>query len=201
MLATPSAREIGLLLWDRMVHPPKGLPDRRTPWTAYIREVVQHDLAALFRKALPDSQISPYPPDIWSGKDEWLVDICLVEEIPGRGDWLNYKRMLLAAECEWNPKLHEREHDFAKLADIRSERKVFIGQLKSKFWEARRKSLARMREFLQGHQLVPTGEQYCVLLCEAGGEETIEFWLFEKGKPDAELVKSSDLQATPAGPA
>jgi hypothetical protein len=121
------------------------------------------------------------------GKGEYLVDVSLTSRSRCKASIpkdYQYDRLLFAGEIEWKPLRREKgEYDFAKLADVRADRKAYVGMVKKKDWLRAEGILADMLVFLNHHALVPKGEEYAVVLWSPDKKagDCIGAWILRKG--------------------
>ncbi len=75
------------------------------------------------------------------------------------------------------------EYDFAKLADVRADRKAYVGTVKTKDWPRVESILSDMLAFLNQHALVPKGEEYAVVLWSPDKKvgDRVGAWILRKG--------------------
>lgn len=123
---------------------------------------------------------------------EYLVDVAVYEKRGGMpaGSALSYKGLTLACEIEWSADRYAREYDFAKLADVRSDRKVFIGMFRS---GKERDPFRPLLAFLNGHRGVPKREQFLVVLGDYDTKDhDVTIRILEKGRRNPiEIRKAS----------
>ncbi len=96
---------------------------------------------------------------------EYLVDFAGYEGVE-TDPWSKYRGLALAAECEWSEAtLDGLWKDFVKLADVRADRKVFIGNLRAEDFDKDTDALvADWAAHLQAHRHTCKGEQVLVML-------------------------------------
>ena len=155
-------------------------------WTGFVKDAL--------RSKFKNSRC--YTSSLSGADREYLVDICLAEECePSHKPAFRHANLLLAVECEWDGRSDERCYDFAKLADIRAKRKLFIGAIPSKSWNTRDTIIAEMLAYINQHRLIPDGEEYAVVLNGYGTKQSLYGWVLKKNNSKARLiVKKTELK-------
>ncbi len=129
--------------------------DSPSAWTKHVFESVN--------KTRPTDQVVTCPPGK-GRRGEYLVDLAWSSE--ESREWLGYRGLLLAMECEWGGDEDALWEDFIKLADVRADRKIFVGAARRKLYEDRERLLKAWASFLSNHRHVPESEEILVALCE-----------------------------------
>ncbi len=105
--------------------------------------------------------------------------------------WGKYRGLVFAAECEWskgNPDgLWE---DFIKLADVRADRKVFIGNLHKQHFADVDALLEKWANHLKNHRHISADEEILVLLSEKGGDAQEGSWIITAAREGARTLKA-----------
>ncbi len=76
----------------------------------------------------------------------------------------------------------DREYDFCKLADVRARRKLFVGGVRGKQWGDVAGVITSMQSFLDQHEFVDAAEEYGVVLCSYGSDESCGAWVLRKDR-------------------
>jgi len=149
-------------------------------WTCEIKSALVEPFCKLDHVSFMGSGMAS---DVFNWEPEYLVDVAVSANIPDEEDReLSLRRILLAAEIEWTPRCGGC--DFAKLADLRADRKVLVRSVDLRVWaeaedpeepteetkdpalkrDPNHGVIPRFARFLSGHELVPAGEEYLVVL-------------------------------------
>lgn len=114
---------------------------------------------------------------------EYLVDLAISDDNPQSkpNDPFGYHSLLLALECEWSANENEKRYDFAKLADVRADRKVFVGFCSSR--EKADRFVDAAAGFLKQHRHVAPTEEYGIVLFYKQESIEVRAWLLtQQGK-------------------
>jgi len=147
------------LFWRREA--PMG--GKRSPWTKYVGNC----LRKIFRGLTVLGRGGKKEP-------EYLVDFA-GQDCSEAAPWRSYHGLILAAECEWNPDSDELWNDFIKLADVRADRRIFIGNFKANDWvKEAEKLVANWATHLKKHKHKCGDDEVLVMLFGYGKADGVE---------------------------
>ena len=158
----PATRDITAAVCQRLEKIDGDHPDEAVRWwTRKVQSVVDSVLDLPREGFTRSGRLSGWDP-------EFLVDMAITRDEPGadRNDCLGYQQLCLAMESEWSAGRADREYDFTKLADIRAERKLFVGAARSRKDHSLECEVARLRGFWGRHRGVTVNEEVGLILID-----------------------------------
>ncbi len=144
----------------------KEVPEKRPEWTKYIKEIFSD---------MKSTGVEEYG---YGGNPAYLLDYVWGYEEKDT-EWWEYPGLALAMECEWHGSEDEFWKDFVKLADIRADIKIFVGQLNTTVYENRKELIQNVKTFLSGHRHFGKDEKILIVLWDKGVSEEGESYLVQ----------------------
>lgn len=159
--------------------------DGRRVWTRYFNSCLA-DLATKQQPALTAH---------YSNRDEdrceYMIDRCW--SAPW-SEMRTYSGLVLAAEFEWGGSRKDIEEDLVKLADVRAQHRVFVGNLSGPGWSANADHIAESAaDFLRDHRFATERDSIVLGIGPKQGSaqnEPIRVWIVRPGCAEPFLASS-----------